>query len=441
MARQLLDDLVEEYQEWKVCLIPSLFALCNRKAEYQDVLDAFDELFDHLEQQLPVEILPNLARSPDSSEPAPVRGDRAIGLFHPTAEGYEVMACQIRWFLETGQGQSPCLFNESFGPILVENNPVGPDPLLVAAGDTISVEVGGFEPGGSVSVTLLSTPQFLGDVLADADGIVSTSVTLPDASPGVHHLTFDGVSEFGTGVTQQIRLEYPGTPAPGDTYSTYVCCFDINQGEFDENHRAQISYSGVDLFTSWIDDQGGVLVELFVFPNVGDPLLSVELTDTTSNESIIFESGIQPSVAGVAGTLQAVIIDLENEVSSNPASADNLEDAIAGLEEALDELGDDPADREDIAKRVEDAVGDLEAAVSDGEIATTFGNTEMDLLSAAVRTLADLSINEAAAHGGEPDKITEAEDFLAVGDTFRADGQFQQSVDAYKDAISKAEGA
>ena len=120
---------------------------------------------------------------------------------------------------------------------------------------------------------------------------------------------------------------------------------------------------------------------------------------------------------------------------------DRLGDAIASLETALDESGDDPADREDIAKRVEDAVGDLEAAVSDGEIATTFGNTEMDLLSAAVRTLADLSINEAAAHGGEPDKITEAEDFLAVGDTFRADGQFQQSVDAYKDAISKAEGA
>lgn len=72
---------------------------------------------------------------------------------------------------------------------------------------------------------------------------------------------------------------------------------------------------------------------------------------------------------------------------------------------------------------------------------TTVGNTEMDLLSAAVRALADLSINEAEARGGDPSKITEAEDFLAVGDTLRADGQFQQSVDAYKDAISKAEGA
>ena len=84
--------------------------------------------------------------------------------------------------------------------------------------------------------------------------------------------------------------------------------------------------------------------------------------------------------------------------------------------------------REDIAPSVGDAVGDLEV------ITTTFGNAEMNLLTAAIRALADLSINEAAAGGGDPSKITEAEDFLAVGDTFRADGQFQHAVDAYQDA-------
>ena len=67
-------------------------------------------------------------------------------------------------------------------------------------------------------------------------------------------------------------------------------------------------------------------------------------------------------------------------------------------------------------------------------IATTFGDAEMGLLTAAVRALADLSINETKARGGDPSKITEAEDFLAFGDTFRADGQFQHAVDAYQDA-------
>jgi hypothetical protein len=130
-------------------------------------------------------------------------------------------------------------------------------------------------------------------------------------------------------------------------------------------------------------------------------------------------------------------------VRDNPGTplASKLEDALDKLAKADIELAKTPPDRSAALNNIEDAVGDVEAAVEHGLLAAARGNTIMLLLADEARTLAKTAIGEAVARGGELSEIVDAERRLAEGDVHLAAGEYKQAVGRYRDALSKAEGA
>jgi len=141
--------------------------------------------------------------------------------------------------------------------------------------------------------------------------------------------------------------------------------------------------------------------------------------------------------------IELVVSDLENIISSNPGTplADKLEDVKAKLQTALEELAKTPPDCQAAVGNLEGAVGDLEAAVSDELLDPTQGTDLMDQLAGAARQLAADALNQAIAQDGDPGAISDAEQALTEGDALRELGAFKDSVNAYKDALAKAESA
>lgn len=65
----------------------------------------------------------------------------------------------------------------------------------VVAGGTLKIDAAGFLPGEKITVTLYSTPVVLATLLADAQGRVLTTVTIPAATaPGAHTIEVKGES-------------------------------------------------------------------------------------------------------------------------------------------------------------------------------------------------------------------------------------------------------
>ena len=70
----------------------------------------------------------------------------------------------------------------------------------VALGETITVSCGGFLPGSTVTVEILS-PQVLATATVGADGEVSLAATIPsDLEPGTHTLRISGTAADGSPV-------------------------------------------------------------------------------------------------------------------------------------------------------------------------------------------------------------------------------------------------
>jgi hypothetical protein len=143
-----------------------------------------------------------------------------------------------------------------------------------------------------------------------------------------------------------------------------------------------------------------------------------------------------PETKDARAMLRALVKD-----NAGTPLASKLEDALDKLEKADIELGKTPPDRRAALNNIEDAVGDVEAAVEHGLLAAARGNTIMLLLADEARSLAQAAIGEAIARSGERSEIVDAERRLAEGDVHLAAGAYKQAVGRYRDALSKAEGA
>lgn len=148
-------------------------------------------------------------------------------------------------------------------------------------------------------------------------------------------------------------------------------------------------------------------------------------------------------VQTVAEQIQGVVGDLQDIIGNNPGTplADKVEDAKAKARVALAELNKTPPDNQAAVGNIEGAVGDLEAAVKDGLLDPTQGTQLMDQFAAIARQFAVDALNQAIAQGGDPTKISEAQQALADGDALKASGTFKDAVNKYKDALAKAESA
>ena len=148
------------------------------------------------------------------------------------------------------------------------------------------------------------------------------------------------------------------------------------------------------------------------------------------------QTGWSPSLEAISNTLNSII-------DSNPGTplADKVEDALATVQTALEELDKDPPDNQAAIGNLEGAVGDIQATVDDGLLTSSEGEDLMDPLTEIARSLAVDAIDQAIAVGGDQEKIDEAQLALDEGDALKASGDFKDAVNKYKDALAKAEGA
>ncbi len=171
--------------------------------------------------------------------------------------------------------------------------------------------------------------------------------------------------------------------------------------------------------------------------------ISATATDPAGSTSEF--SGLQEAKPGLMPQqqLEAKIAELQEIVDNNLGTplADKLEDAIASLTTASEELDKTPPDDQAAVGNIEGAVGDVEAALNDGLYSAEVLNQCMDRLAGIARQLAVSAVDEAIVRGGDPGSIADAQESLADGDAHRASGEFKDAIGKYKDALAKAESA
>jgi LPXTG-motif cell wall-anchored protein len=99
------------------------------------------------------------------------------------------------------------------------------DDATLQPGDTIAGSAEGFDPGSEADVFVFSTPQLLGSVAANSNGVVNFSFALPtDLEAGTHTLEIRGVDPDGdarvvrrtfTVAGSAVRLPDTGAPTLG----------------------------------------------------------------------------------------------------------------------------------------------------------------------------------------------------------------------------------
>jgi len=206
----------------------------------------------------------------------------------------------------------------------------------------------------------------------------------------------------------------------------------------DDTHTATIDWGDGTVETVPVTpgDGGGTVSGAHAYDTGGEFVVTVTVTDddgaSGSDTTIIVVCRIDY----VRAVVQAFIDD-----SSDSDVVDKLEDVVAKLDVALEEL-QDKNDRQAAAGAVEGAVGDLEAAVEAGLLTAGDGARFMSGLLCALRGLVAKTIGEAQDDpGSDAGKIAEAEAYLAEALSLIDQGKYKDAAAKLKDAVSKAEGA
>ena len=159
----------------------------------------------------------------------------------------------------------------------------------------------------------------------------------------------------------------------------------------------------------------------------------------TCKAGYIVECGVE-----AIDKIQEVIDDFQGIVadpSTDPDLADRVQDAIAELQDALDELNETPPDNADAVGSIGNSVEELQDAIDEG-LDPTQATQLMDQLAGIARQIAVDAIDQAASTpGSDPDAIQEAQDLLAEGDTLRVAGAFEDAVEIFEEAVDEAEDA
>ncbi len=171
--------------------------------------------------------------------------------------------------------------------------------------------------------------------------------------------------------------------------------------------------------------------------------------DGGSDRGAVWVLSLESVPATPEAQLDQVAGDLLEIINDDPGAplADKLADALASVETSLEELDKEPRDNQAAVGNLEGAVGSICDAVLDEGFDAAQGAQLMDDLAGVAMQLAVDAFVAAIALGGDPDEIDEAAMFLAEGDALRALGvagdceAFKDAVNAYKDALAKAESA
>lgn len=287
-ARGLLDALVSEYNDAKSCYSKHYVPLgdnCDTNAANKKVMDKGKALLDYLNTQQE-RIFANVVSPPGTTDDSQAVGfDRSRNLFHPNADAFAVDACAVLNVYENNADLSPC--SKQSSP--VNTTPTASwNPISARVGDLLRIVVQHFLPGSRVELWMFSTPISLGTVVAETDGSVDTTISVPNVSPGIHRIELRGEGAGGVQVTQQILVDVEGRPSGG--YTTYIKGFTTapeNSLEAWDPEFVDVHVGDVRLGTFQVDEHGGVLVTI---PVLGNPLAADEVTiravSQTSGKSI-----------------------------------------------------------------------------------------------------------------------------------------------------------
>lgn len=265
IARQKLDTLATEWEEYRACLITHLNPLdggadCDPGPEWDDVVAAFNSLAEHLQREQPT-IFANLIEPPGpDAESENVRLDRARGLFHPNMVGFEILACNVRAGYAS-QDASGCLSDPDLVFDTINGEETGLSPIDVIIDEILDVIFNGFESNTPVHITFHSEEIDLGTVTADANGQIDTSIQIPDTTPGVHTIRFAGTAADGVQLVKEIKVKVPGDPVPGEPYGVYLCCFPAGTAEDGIIEFVDVTFGGF-TFTVVPDIEGGIFFEI-----------------------------------------------------------------------------------------------------------------------------------------------------------------------------------
>jgi surface protein len=310
-SRRRLDNLVQSYSDLLKCspFVPYLYELCV-DGQARLILNDLGILKDYLVWQQDT-IRANLYTKPPIPEAygieRSIRYDRSSELFHPNANGYKVIACNVVAKFNN-KSASDCLVNPDQIPVdTVNNTLISNTPLDYAPGDQMSVHIGGFAPNSSVSMSLHSRPIDMGTVMSDANGFVDTIITLPQAGAGVHSLEIEGDSPGGVGISKRVRVNYPGRPSGDGSYAIYKCGFTPSIGDTLEPERVDIIYYNENFGTVIPDEDGCVFIEvpLFGIPGQVDITAQSETTGksvTTTIDPVPSDTIAPTTTPSISGT-------------------------------------------------------------------------------------------------------------------------------------------
>ncbi len=133
--------------------------------------------------------------------------------FHPTPAGQAAIAKVVQPVVAAALGLTET------GATVTSASPDGggsADGVTAEPGESISAEASGFAPDETVEETLHSTPVSLGTVMANGNGAISATVTVPlGTAAGQHELRFTGQT---SGATATLPVLIP-TPPTGPVFT------------------------------------------------------------------------------------------------------------------------------------------------------------------------------------------------------------------------------
>ena len=147
--------------------------------------------------------------------------------------------------------------------------------------------------------------------------------------------------------------------------------------------------------------------------------------------------GLFTNPVSISEAFQQAIDDLQLVLDTNPGGdlAEALEDAIEELEEAIAEYND--PDYEDATEGLAEATEELQEAVDDSLFNPTQqqGIDFMEFITEIAYRLAEGTLAQAIANGGNPGDIADAQQALDDGDALRAAGNYEAAIEAYEEAL------
>ena len=311
VARDKLDVLVREYRDVRACAGNKLNPFdgdCDMDKETGEVSEAANDLMEYMGDDARLNtIFANVMAPPGpGAEPEDVRFDRTRGLFHPNADGHAVAACNV---LASYQGQLPdgCYGAAAEEQVSTVNGiPFWLAPIIAHIEEWLSITVNGYAPGSTVQVTFHSEKADLGEFTADANGQVDFTVQVPDVPPGVHLLQISGVGAGGVQVVNEVKVEIPGDPVPGESYGVYLAGFDAGNPAEGIIEYVDVTYLGTS-FTAAADAQGGVFLELPVPDNSGEVSVTAvsQLTGESAEKTLVVDNPDDLTVAAWGGSVDA----------------------------------------------------------------------------------------------------------------------------------------